>query len=213
MKSENIFQYVSNLEARLAEAEANAKHCALHHEVAGKDKCHYRADRDRLAAQVAELTRERDALRKAMLSALEATRAKLNGDEDTDFICMGADEIRIHIGKLKADLAAERERAEKAEDELREHNPAHWHALAATLRIEAGEARAEAERLTERNARLVALLLELRVHLYAPAAVQYRERIDAALAENAPTPTDHQAPASGALVHPVVGQTEPQETK
>lgn len=28
-----------------------------------------------------------------------------------------------------------------------------------------------------------------------------------------PNPTDHQAPASGALVHPVVGQTEPQETE
>ena len=42
-------------------------------------------------------------------------------------------------------------------------------------------------------------------------------RIDDALKEipaqrQAFNPTDHQAPASGALVHPVVGQTESQET-
>jgi hypothetical protein len=58
-----------------------------------------RAEADAARAEVAKL-------RGAMLSALEATNARLSGDEDTEFICMGADEIRIHIGKLKAEVAA-----------------------------------------------------------------------------------------------------------
>lgn len=83
--------------------------------------------------------------------------------------------------QVLAELAAERERAEKAERES-DHN---FNAGAA--------AHAEADRLAR-------LLREASQWLHVP---------ESGLVAN---PTDHQAPASGALVHPVVGRTESQET-
>lgn len=86
------------LRASLAEAQADATHCALHHEAAETDKCHYRTDRDRLAAQVETLTKERDEAQ-GLIHYAETAQGEATAERD----------------KALAALAAANERAEKAE--------------------------------------------------------------------------------------------------
>lgn len=73
--------------------------------------CCLRDAADQLADQAAEIK----ALRSAMLSALSATRAKVDGDVSTEWLCLGADEIRACIRRIDRVATLANERADKAE--------------------------------------------------------------------------------------------------
>lgn len=73
--------------------------------------CCLRDAADLIAAQAAEI----EALRSAMLSALSATRAKVEDDISTEWLCLGADEIRLCIRRMDQERAGQTARADKAE--------------------------------------------------------------------------------------------------
>lgn len=66
------------------------------------------------ADRVAELEAEVGRLRAAMLSALSATRAKVDADCSTECLCLGADEIRLCIRRMDQERVEQTARAERS---------------------------------------------------------------------------------------------------
>lgn len=71
---------------------------------------------EQIDAQAAEIK----ALRAAMLSALSATRAKVDGDISTEWLCLGADEIRLCVRRMDQERAGQTARADRAEARVAE---------------------------------------------------------------------------------------------
>lgn len=65
-----------------------------------------RAERDAALARVKEVEGERDALRKSFIYAINHAGGKVSDECSTEFLCMGADQIKLYCDKQRSAYAA-----------------------------------------------------------------------------------------------------------
>lgn len=132
-----------------------------------------RSERDQALAKLAEVEKERDALRKSFIYAINHAGGKVSDECSTEFLCMGADQIKLYCDKQRSAYAT----VKGEQMELIQTRAGYL--------AERDEARRERDTALSRLSQSDALLREAQNHLDEPAILgpsSLDERISAHLA-------------------------------